>query len=133
MHSGWSITHLREVCYSQLLLQTSTFYTLKHLSLWTAPNSQHTPVTEGGVGLPDGVFAQGFETASSSCAVFETGLSNSSNKTSICQLQSQAVTLNVLGASCTYLGGCFKPAWCWLNRIPFCQERAAWTVGAVTS
>lgn len=49
------------------------------------------------------------------------------------ELQSQAVTLNVLSASWTYLGGCFKPAWCWLNRIPFCQERAGWTGGAVTS
>lgn len=46
---------------------------------------------------------------------------------------SQAVILNTLGASWTYLGGCFKPAWCWLNRISFCQERAGWTVGAVTS
>lgn len=87
MHSGWSTTHLRVVCYSQLLLQTPTFYTLEHLSLWvwTAANSQQWQT--GGMGLPDGVFAQGLKTASSSWAVFETGLSNSSNKTSTCQLK----------------------------------------------
>lgn len=38
-----------------------TFCTLKHLSLgvWLAANSQHTPVTNRGMGLPDGAFAQG--------------------------------------------------------------------------
>lgn len=64
------------------------------LGVWTAVNSQHTPVTNRrNGGLPDGAFAQGFKTVpvlkhpSSSCAVFETGLSNSSNKTCTCQLK----------------------------------------------